>query len=430
MSRGPLPPCVSVCIDCGHEIDDYWHQPMGMISDSRSCMRGWGRCIKCIKCTPRFSLPLLRCIGCTTSRYNESQLLLEEGVMTSCTSRTWVHCFLCSGFYDEAEFQKTASARWVQHDAIRKAVLNGGLVSRSDTLAADGNAQLEQLCKAMLVLERLFPGAPQWNLRSLTFKRREAAAMALATALDPESEECRMAASHTRQQYFEKLHAAAANPTYRASRDRVAIESSEAAYLTEVAEGLTVSVFVRCVACRFMGMNHHWNSNVDFEHFRCPLCGACNSPTGNATAQQVISMTDPNSGLAFCFPWPRKGQGKLTELNKLVKVKEDEMAKLKEDLSVLFSGIPTGTDLQDCQQKPVGIDLEGFVQKSVVDLSDFLAKVTIPSVFKPLDCYREVAMYNIWPELIGLLANVLAGAKVLGSRKIWPDFFGSLIVRS
>jgi hypothetical protein len=61
-------------------------------------------------------------------------------------------------------------------------------------------------------------------------------------------------------------------------------------------------------------------------------------------------------------------------------------------------------------------DLKDFVQRSVVSLSDFLAKAAIPIGFKLSAGMQDVECLEIWGELSRLLANVLAGAKVLGSK--------------
>lgn len=369
-----------VCIKCMYEIDPWSYQPLpnsGPLSYKDIDNWTW-EC--CIMCRPRRkSRPsCIACVECGKKGYMASQLLLkEDGVMASWIGRTWARCFSCSEFDDLDKFVAAAKARWDQHD---QAVFPEGI-------------RIDKVCNAMQVLENAFPGASQWELLMLTSKRREAAAMALATALDYDSNECLRAAGHVGEQYFEQIRAAAANPTYRATRDVSAIISAEAAYLNKIAQGVAVCFVVVCTGCDLVALR----DQVDSNSVQCSRCNKFYSPrkTRIGTAQKVISMTDPNSGLGFCFPWLDSEEDGARATN---------MMAMSAASEILAGGI--------------GEDLEDFVQRSVVSLSDFLAKVAIPIGFKLSAGMQDVECLEIWGELSRLLANVLAGAKVLGSKKI------------
>ena len=328
---------------------------------------------------PRWSRPPLKCVGCGKEGCDASQLLLDDGVIAHWVDCTWALCFKCSEFNDVVKFNITAMTRWDQRDY---------------TMWPEG-LRISQFRKTIMVLEQRIPGASQWQLRILTHKRREAAAMAMATALDQESEECCRAARRVAEQYFEAIRAAIANPSYRACCDGISIKNTEAAFLTEVAKGVTFSFRFACTGCGFTAMQEHWIKRGD-RHFRCPTCNKFHDPS-IGIFQHMISMTDPCFGVIFSCPgmWPDRIN------NKRVGLEDNGWLNLMVQ--------------SKARNIQIGEDLDSFVQKSVISLSDLLATLAIPSGFESLGCKQEVKMFRNWPELIGLLANVLAGAKALGS---------------
>jgi hypothetical protein len=382
-------------------MDTFSHRPLGKLSFwpndyNRNWM--WHSCITCRPRCVKLSWARTTCVQCGKGG-DEAPLLLDATeVMASWVGRTWARCFTCSGFADAAMFEATAQGSWVQHDA---AMWSAAL-------------RLQKLRNAMKVLQKWFPGASQWQLRTLTFKQREAAAMATATALDA-SEEFRRAADHVKKKYLEEIKAAAVNLTYRASRQGSLIESLETGYLTEVARGLTVSFLFRCTKCSFLGMQDQWIKQVDPENFQCPQCRKLHVPRLWTSLAQVLSMTDPSSGLFFCFPgdWPR--------LNNKRPDCEEARGWLTKQAELKARSV------QEYIGNLAGEDLDAFVQKSVVSLSDLLARAAIPRGFMRLGCDRDVKVFNRWEEFIRLLANVVAGAKALSSRNLPSDYFGSAI---
>ena len=337
----------------------------------------WGRCVKCMASRSR---PPLMCVECGKGGCEVSGLLLDDGgVIEDWVDRPWARCFRCSKFDDDVEFEMTAIRRCDQ---------------RGHTMWPEG-LRISKLRKAMRVLEKLFPGATQRQLRSLTLKRREAAAMAMATALDQDSEELRWAARHVAEQYFNAIRAAVANPAYRVSCHGTRMDNTEAAYLTDVAEGVTVVFCVGCTNCGFGAASDGPFDGVGGD-LTCPTCDLV------YYAQTFLKITDPNSGLVFCFPgkWPHKC------VNNTWTIEEDGWLNLMVQ--------------SEARNIQTGEDLDAFVQKSVVNLSNLLATVATPIGFMSRassstcwpTCWPEPRR---WPELIGLLANVLAGAKALAN---------------
>lgn len=375
-----------VCVSCCHEIDMISRERLGKVGPP--WVGGtwiWGRCEACRPC--RTLRHRLKCVECSKAGYEESQLLLDEGgVMASWVGRTWARCFTCSNFDDMTKFEQTVQVRWAQHDEA--------------DVARPASLRIQTCCDALTVLEKLFPGASQRDLRMLTLKRREAAAMAMALALDQESEMCGRAADHAAKRYLGEIRAAAANTTYKASSDGMTITNQETEYLTKVAQGVTFVLYLTCSGCGLVAMRSKWTQWHDCSPFRCPRC---NQPHDIAIGlrQRMLKMTDPNSGLSFEFPvmWPDWINNKRPEDGWLHKMVTAKAAHIQ-----------------------TGEKLDAFVQKSVVSLSDLLAKVAmasgfkavVPSGFRLQGEDRYMRRFDDWPELIDVLASLVAGANALG----------------
>ena len=147
--------------------------------------------------------------------------------------------------------------------------------------------------------------------------RKKAVASAWNIALQRESatQQARRAALH--QQYFTRLSEMAEDPVKAPPGQAIKLRAEEAAFLTEITEGVAVCLACRRTECRFFGRTDQWIM-MDENHFRCPNCGEVSklwseskrSRTGNVIPllpyQKVISIVDIVSGQHYAVPckWP------------------------------------------------------------------------------------------------------------------------------
>ena len=120
-------------------------------------------------------------------------------------------------------------------------------------------------------LKKRFPEAKDDELRNLIRQRVKVAVDTFMANFEKESEEAMKARTEAHERYIKSLEAMAANPAYSPAQKAHGLKFSaeEAAWLTRISEGCTVSFSCRNPDCRFYGMNDQW---VHGERFRCPRC--------------------------------------------------------------------------------------------------------------------------------------------------------------
>jgi hypothetical protein len=210
------------------------------------------------------------------------------------------------------------------------------------------------------------------------------------------------------------------------TNDGWTLEGMETSYVNDISKAaVTVSLLCRNTRCLFYGLGDQWIKNIDSDDFRCPLCCQLYKPwtRGKHTfpAQKLLKLKGPKNGLTWCFPcrWPD--------------CQEDGW--LGEQAELCAREIQTGDDL------------EAFMRKSVIGLTDLLNKVAMPIGFKKFEwdprmerklhdakcptsqwehlkngiwgdkliAGPNMPVFEGWPELISLLASLMVGAKGIAS---------------
>ena len=211
------------------------------------------------------------------------------------------------------------------------------------------------------------------------------------------------------------------------SADGWTLNNTESGYLTCLASGVTISFLCRDPKCLFYGIYDQWIKHPKKEQFRCPRCAKLYQP-GNQTngefpAQKVFSCRHPKTGRTMVIPckWPDS--------------EEDSWLYKQAELDARKVQTPT--------------DLDDFLKKSFVELGDLLKRVAVPIDFKKLTwdttieqllvennypksqwahlerngvwgatlmAASDVQVFEGFRELIRLLGNLLAGAKLIVSK--------------
>lgn len=333
--------------------------------------------------------PAFRCFVCS-EEVPELELLWDDcGVLATWAGFTWACCFLCSEFYpNENMFLEEAEARRRKHYA------RGG---------GSWGCRNERCRMALCVAEELFSSDAQWQLRQLTLQRREAAAMALAMALDT-SEMCCPAAEDIVSQYFRGIWGApwGSESNYPESqRIKTAFIARETAKLRAVFEGVTISFVCKSRSCGQEATQDKWISEGN--DFKCPTCHSSSRPED---AGMAISMTDPLSGFVFHHPceWPAT----------LARTQPEAFQKHGTFLNNgWLNHLARSSNIGRVGMLDTGEGPEAVVQKSVVSLSDFLVETwgIEPRLFD-------------WTTFVVRLADILAGTQALCSSPIMSSTFG------
>ena len=357
----------------------------------------------------------LTCCKCNKVVGRASDLLLvNDGDGASWAGRIWGYCWDCcnqSDFKNHNGFKRRSNRTW---EARRREL--GAKLDRARDIKFNG---------IVAKMREMFPGASQHRLRKLTYLRLNAAATAIA-ASSQENELVHAASLHVAEVYMKEIEQVANHPESQTSAAGWSLSATEAGYLTEVADGVTISFMCRDKTCLYYGMNDQWIKRVDSEHFRCPQCGKFYQPwtqaNGEVCAQKVLHIVDPVTSVATVIPceWPGEREDKW--LNTMVEMRARE--------------IKTGEDLAK------------FMRQSAVDLSSLLTKVGTPLHFTRLDWspgmeYKltlprfpesqwahlksgvygmklpfaaDMDIFTNFSELISLLANLLAGGTAMAAK--------------
>jgi len=358
----------------------------------------------------------LTCCQCDAAVAKASELLLqndaEHGSATAeWAGRLWGLCQACSHIDSDKAFKKASDASW-----LRRRRELGTVVRRARDIDFHDSRHVMVLA---------FPGASRARLRLLTILRLQV----IATRMSLDSNEhCRTAAGEITRVYLEELDSVAFDPESKTTSTGWTLKSEEAGYLTNITKTVTLSFMCRHTDCLFFGMNDQWIKNVNSEHFRCPQCGHNYMPWKAGLnlhpAQKVLTVTNPLSGHIWCFPCTWAETREANWLNMMAEV--------------------------EARNIETGADLTALMNKSAVSLSDFLARVAVPTCFTKLEWKPEIEymldsgkfprtqwehlkesgvhgmkltfnpeqpdVFDSWPELIGMLAKVMAGAQAIGAK--------------
>ena len=265
-----------------------------------------------------------------------------------------------------------AAAAGGNHGNVRRRVLHPGLAKVRelvvDRLKTAALALAFVLSKPIVCCRIAFSHALRDFLANVQERppsvncRLQAAFMALAFGLS-RNRHCQIAYAVTLRNYLANVNGEAADPCFQSSIDGQTLPAKDVAYLTTLATGLTVSFVCRSPSCLFYGQNHQWIKKIDSEQFRCPQCGMLYQPwsqaKGQFPAQKVLSMTCPRSGLTRCWPckWPESAEDGW--LNKMAEIHARDIS--------------------------TGDDLNAFISRTTISLSDLLDRVAVPIGFKKME---------------------------------------------
>ena len=227
----------------------------------------------------------LECAECGVDCHNRSDFMLVEGGPGGCGAswqgKMWGHCQTCSGLSAKV-FKKKAKKTWADRaNALRQRVQH--------VRCADFDTIGELLLKQL-------PGASAMLVRYLANSRIRCATIAFAVAVVNESKELLEIHDRLTKQYLQDCKDAAEDPRNACTVEGHFFSSTEAQYLTNVADGITISFGCRFRNCLWFGYNHKWQKQRGSEHLRCPCCGLLYQPEAagrdRAPFSFVLSMPD------------------------------------------------------------------------------------------------------------------------------------------
>ena len=261
----------------------------------------------------------LRCSGRKVIVGQCSQFLLHhEGKEEDCETWAggrWGSCFSCSrfntgGWQDE---QEEAAARKQFTNAAKKSWM--ATTKHYKDIAVRARCGTWAGFKARL--KKRFPQAKDDEMRNLIQQRVKVAVETFMANFEKESEEAMKARIEAHERYIKSLEDMANNPAYSPAQKAHGLKFSaeEAAWLTRISEGCTVSFSCRNPECRFYGMNDQW---VLGERYRCPRCmeeywpwkGVKKNARGNVVFEylpfQKVVVIEAIDGNTWIWPaqWP------------------------------------------------------------------------------------------------------------------------------
>jgi hypothetical protein len=340
-----------------------------LVAAARRWARRWGRKLhvhgtgagselRALEPVP--SQPVGACIRCFM-RCLESELLLEEGaVASSWAGISFACCYACSNYSDSDQFHKACAERRSQLAKLPAC-----------------NFQFSSGCYSSEVLE-------------VAHCRYEAGAMTLALAMDRTSQNCIKAHQYIVDGYFCEVREA-----WHTAHEFIATQT---VHLANVSKG--VALFLVCRRCSQRTQQAQWTYNTQdgIMYFKCPSCRGIARREDN---RMELSMTDLVTGSMFSCPcsWPEHANWFRDMTNWLPCdfMKDGWLSELV---------VKTAADILPISDS----DLRSFVLRSVIKLSMFLVTRAQPTVM----ARSTDSVFDVWPNLVELLAHVLAGAKWLG----------------
>ena len=284
--------------------------------------------------------------------------------------------------------------------------------------------------------EVAFEGATKAMLKHLILARLRAGVETWEVALSRESEAKVGLRRDYHDRYLAQLDAMAENPQLVFPVRAVKLRAEEAAWLTEIAEGFTVSFVCRNLTCRFYGDNSQWIVEDTGGHFKCPVCLQLYQPwqAARKTASgaevpllpfqkvcRILDLVGNNGPCVFAAKWPggeadswllAQAEIRAAELADPEDVQEYLQAAVQ-DLHVLIKqvGTPAGmTRFAWNQGHHWNLDARRWPRDGVTGWHRLEAGGFYGNILPEAAEYHP---FEQWHDLIALLARVLVSKRAL-----------------
>jgi hypothetical protein len=288
-------------------------------------------------------------------------VLMNDGYEACWQAKIFGWCFEfmeCS----EAEFKTMSRRTWNHRDSETK-----GFRERAYDI---------DFKSASRKVREMFPDASTSIVRELTVKRHRAMCLTFACAFDKENPHKQAARQASTVEWMTELSKAADDPTYGGSVDGRILCGQDLSFLTNIADGISVSFCCRNVDCLFFGLNLEWLQQGTRYKFRCPCCideyGPTRTTKGQVPFSFVLSMVDLETQEMMHIPamWPET----------------KDMQWLDKQIEIEALKIETETDLAN------------YINRGQVELSELLKREAIPKHFTKI-AFGEEHVHRIqWDE--------------------------------
>ena len=299
-------------------------------------------------------------------------------------------------------------------------------------------ARVTEWQSVALRYEKAFEGASKAMLKHLILARLKAGVETWELAVGRESTAKQGMRREFHERYLAQLDAMAENPALVFPQRAVKLRAEEAAWLTEIAEGFTVSFCCRSLTCRFYGDNSEWIVEDTGGHFKCPVCLQLYQPfqAARKTAsgveipllpfQKVCRIMDLVGGsqpCVFAAKWPggeadswllAQAEIRAAEIADPVDVQE-YMQSAVQDLHVLIRqvGTPVGmTRFAWNAGHHWNLDARRWPRDGVTGWARLEANGFCGNILPEAEDYHP---FEQWHELIGLLSRVLVSKRALAN---------------
>ena len=259
----------------------------------------------------------LTCCGCRKVVAKASEFLLShegEGNCETWAGGHWGHCFECSRFnandFENEEAELAARKKFT--NAAKKSWM--ATTKQYKDLAIRARSITWQSFQARL--KREMPNACDDERRKVCQERVRICVDTWMADFEKETEATQKARVEAHAKYIASLESMANDPMNSPAQKARGLKfvAEEAAWLTRVTEGFTVSFNCRNPNCRWYGMNDQW---IVGARFRCPKCAdeywpwkaAKKNARGNTVYeylpfQKVIHVTTLNEQWVIPALWP------------------------------------------------------------------------------------------------------------------------------
>ena len=292
------------------------------------------------------ALKILHCCNCGGGPLKQSEMVLcDGGKKASWQGKLFGWCRECMPDLTDREFKSQSRCTW----STRLTEL-GKSRDRAMFLTFE---------TALAAIRSDFPRATQAVARELAVTRSRAMCCAWASSMAKENVHLQAARRMADEAYLKVVDLELAHPEYACSVDGRVLKQREVAWLTNMAEGMSLCYCCRRPDCGYFGMNSQWLNLEGTNRFRCPFCIDEYKPTSVVNGQVawsfVLHMTDPTTGLQMSIPamWP---EGK-------------DMAWLTAQIEVFSLSIASE------------VELANYVNRGSVDLHKLLSQEAVPRGF-------------------------------------------------
>jgi hypothetical protein len=311
------------------------------------------------------AMKILTCCNCGDGPLKQSSMVLcGGGKGASWQGKVFGWCRACMPDLTDQEFKSQSRITW--NFRIHEA---GKTRER---------AMFTEFENALSLIRSDFPGVSQTVARELAVKRTKAMCCAWAASMEKENVHLQAARQLAHDDYITNIEREAACPEYACSVDGRVLKAREISWLTNVAEGISLSFCCRRPDCLYYGMNSQWLNLSGSNRFRCPVCIDEYKPTSTTSGQVefsfVLAMTDFTTGRRVAIPamWP---EGK-------------DMAWLNKNIEAFSLSIASE------------VELANYVQHGKADLHKLLSEEAVPAAFGrvPFASHPNADINRMWGE--------------------------------